>query len=67
MIETLTNKFEQYKIKFKDFINSDKKILEIHAVGGNGKSHLLKYISNIETKYIPLIFTKQVNEENLKK
>lgn len=67
LIETLTNKFEQYKTVFKNFINSDKKILEIHAVGGNGKSHLLKYISNIETEYIPLIFTKQVNEEDLKK
>ena len=56
------------KTNFINFIQSDKQVFEIHAVGGNGKSHLLKYFSSIETEYIPLIFTKQVNiEEDLKK
>ena len=63
-----SEKFRTYKDKFIGFIKSDKKILEVYAVGGNGKSHLLKYLSSIETEYTPLIFTKQINiEEDLKK
>ena len=54
--------------EFISFIQSKNKILEVFAVGGNGKSHLLRYFGNIETEYIPLIFTKQINiEEDLKK
>lgn len=65
---TFTQKFEVYKTNFEQFIQSDAKVLEIHAVGGNGKSHLLKYLSSLETNYIPLIFTKTLNiEEDLKK
>ena len=61
-----SNKFKQYEVVFRDFIQSQKQVFEIHAVGGNGKSHLLKYLALIETEYIPLIFTKQVNiEEDL--
>lgn len=61
-------KFESYNSGFKEFIDSDIQILEVHAVGGNGKSHLLKHLSNIETPYIPLVFTKQISiEEDLSK
>ncbi|MCT7627049.1 SMEK domain-containing protein [Aliarcobacter butzleri] len=68
-LENITNeKFKQYESEFKSFIQSKNKILEVFAVGGNGKSHLLRYLGNIETVYIPLIFTKQINiEEDLKK
>lgn len=68
-LENITNeKFKQYESEFINFIESKYKILEVFAVGGNGKSHLLRYLGNIETNYIPLIFTKQVNiEEDLKK
>lgn len=65
---TFTQKFEVYKTNFEQFIQSDVKVLEIHAVGGNGKSHLLKYLSSLETNYIPLVFTKTLNiEEDLNK
>lgn len=65
---TFTQKFEVYKTNFEQFIQSDAKVLEIHAVGGNGKSHLLKHLCSLETNYIPLIFTKTVNiEEDLNK
>jgi len=57
-------KFESYNSEFKKFIGSDIHILEVHSVGGNGKSHLLRCLSKIETKYIPLIFTKQINIED---
>jgi hypothetical protein len=68
LIDIHINKFEKYKSKFIDFIESEQKILEIYAVGGSGKSHLLRYFGNIETEYIPLIFTKTINiEEDLKK
>lgn len=68
-LENITNeKFKQYESEFISFIGSNHKILEVFAVGGNGKSHLLRYFGNIETEYIPLIFTKQINiEEDLKK
>ena len=68
-LENITNdKFKQYESEFISFIQSKNKILEVFAVGGNGKSHLLRYFGNIETEYIPLIFTKQINiEEDLKK
>lgn len=63
-----TNKFLNYENDFKEFILSTKKVLEIFAVGGNGKSHLLKYFTSLTTEYIPLIFTKQINiEEDLSK
>jgi len=63
-----SDKFQQYEVPFMQFIESDKKVLEIFAVGGNGKSHLLRYLGLMETEYIPLIFTKQINiEEDLKK
>ncbi len=65
---TLTQKFEVYKTNFEQFIQSDAKVLEIHAVGGNGKSHLLKYFCSFTIDYIPLIFTKTLNiEEDLNK
>jgi len=68
-LNSITNqKFKSYVSEFKTFIASDIQILEIYSVGGNGKSHLLRYLCKIETPYIPLIFTKQVNiEEDLKK
>ena len=68
-LENITNdKFKQYESEFINFIGSKHKILEVFAVGGNGKSHLLRYFGNIETEYIPLIFTKQINiEEDLNK
>ena len=68
-LEHSTNeKFKQYESEFISFIESKHNILEVFAVGGNGKSHLLRYLGNIETEYIPLIFTKQINiEEDLKK
>lgn len=63
-----TNKFKNYEEDFKKFIESENKVLEIFAIGGNGKSHLLKYFASITTEYIPLIFTKQINiEEDLAK
>lgn len=63
-----STKFKDYESNFIDFIQSKSKVFEVYSVGGNGKSHLLKYFSSIETEYIPLIFTKQVNiEEDLKK
>jgi hypothetical protein len=66
--ESTSKLFETYKNKFFDFIESDKKIMEIHSSGGNGKSHLLKFLCEQNTSYIPLIFTKQVNiYEDLKK
>jgi len=62
------DKFQRYKEDFKRFIECENKVLEIHSVGGNGKSHLLRYFALTETEYIPLIFTKQINiEEDLKK
>jgi hypothetical protein len=63
-----SNKFQKYEKYFKQFVESDNKLLEIYSVGGNGKSHLLRYLALIETEYIALIFTKQINiEEDLKK
>jgi len=68
LLDKTYDKFQKYDEKFISFIESDKKVLEVYAGGGNGKSHLLNYLSNIETKYVPLVFTKQVNiEEDLKK
>jgi len=68
LIDITNSKFEQYTPQFIEFIESSKKVLDIYAVGGSGKSHLLRYFSHTETDYIPLIFTKQVNiEEDLKK
>lgn len=62
------DKFHQYDEAFISFIESTQKVLDIYAVGGNGKSHLLRYLGLKETEYIPLIFTKQINiEEDLKK
>lgn len=68
-LETITtNKFKEYEALFKEFIKSDNKVFEIYAAGGNGKSHILKYFANLESEYIPLVFTKQVNiEDDLKK
>lgn len=60
--------FEKYIEEFQSFIASDEKILEIFAVGGNGKSHLLKAICDVESDYVPLIVTKQpAIAEDLKK
>ncbi|MGD9623989.1 MAG: SMEK domain-containing protein [Arcobacter sp.] len=68
LVNVTNDKFKEYESEFINFIQSKNKILEVFAVGGNGKSHLLKYLGNIETEYIPLIFTKQINiEEDLKK
>jgi len=64
LIESTTNKFFSYKKDFYDFLSSDDNILEISAVGGNGKSHLLRYLSNLESTYIPVLFTKQTNVES---
>ncbi|WP_046996030.1 hypothetical protein, partial [Aliarcobacter butzleri] len=58
-----TNKFSSYDHEFKSFINSDNNILEIFAIGGNGKSHLLKHFSTLESEYTPIVFTKQDNVE----
>ncbi|MGJ0493256.1 SMEK domain-containing protein [Aliarcobacter cryaerophilus] len=58
-----TNKFSSYDNEFKSFIDSDNNILEIFAIGGNGKSHLLKYFSTLESEYTPIVFTKQDNVE----
>ncbi len=68
-LETITtSKFKEYEPLFEEFVKSDNKVFEIHAAGGNGKSHLLKYFASFESKYIPLVFTKQVNiEDDLKK
>jgi hypothetical protein len=61
-------KFNKYDNGIYNFINSEKKILDIHAVGGNGKSHFLRHIGLLNTEYIPLIFRKQVNiKEDLQK
>ena len=63
-----SDKFKKYEKLFIEFIKSEEKVLDIHSVGGNGKSHLLRYLGLVETEYIPLIFTKQINiEEDLKK
>lgn len=59
-----TNKFNSYNDEFYNFINSDVNILEIFAIGGNGKSHLLKHLSTLESEYTPIIFTKQDNIES---
>ena len=68
LVNVTNDKFKEYESEFINFIQSKNKILEVFAVGGNGKSHLLKYLGNIETEYIPLIFTKQINiEEDLEK
>lgn len=68
LVNITNDKFKEYESEFINFIQSKNKILEVFAVGGNGKSHLLRYFGNIETEYIPLIFTKQINfEEDLKK
>ena len=68
LIDFTNKKFKGYEPLFKEFIESKTKVLEIYAVGGSGKSHLLQYLSKIETEYIALIFTKQINiEEDLKK
>lgn len=68
LVNVTNDKFKEYESEFINFIQSKNKILEIFAVGGNGKSHLLRYLGNIKTEYIPLIFTKQINiEEDLKK
>ncbi|WP_418180582.1 SMEK domain-containing protein [Aliarcobacter lanthieri] len=58
-----TNKFSSYDDEFKSFINSDNNILEMFAIGGNGKSHLLKHFSTLESEYTPIVFTKQDNVE----
>lgn len=58
-----TNKFSSYDDEFKSFIDSDNNILEIFAIGGNGKSHLLKHFSTLESEYTPIVFTKQDNVE----
>ncbi|MFK5976819.1 MAG: SMEK domain-containing protein [Sulfurovum sp.] len=63
-----SHKFKGYESSFTDFIQSANKVFKLYAVGGNGKSHLLKYFASIKIEYIPLIFTKQINiEEDLKK
>ena len=68
LVNVTNDKFKEYESKFINFIQSKNKILEIFAVGGSGKSHLLRYFGNIQTEYIPLILTKQINiEEDLKK
>lgn len=68
LVNVTNDKFKEYESEFINFIQSKNKILEIFAVGGNGKSHLLRYLGNITTEYIPLIFNKQINiEEDLKK
>ncbi len=58
-----TNKFNSYNDEFYNFINSDNNILEIFAIGGNGKSHLLKHLTTLESEYTPIVFTKQDNVE----
>jgi len=68
LVDVTTNKFKIYVSSFLDFLSSTDKLFEIFAAGGNGKSHLIKYLSSLETQYVPLVFTKQVNiEEDLKK
>ena len=68
LVGVTDSKFQQYEPSFMEFIESQQKVLEVYAVGGSGKSHLLRYFSDIETEYISLIFTKQINiEEDLKK
>lgn len=60
--------FKKHDDTIYNFLNSEKKILDVHAVGGNGKSHFLRYIGLLNTEYIPLIFTKQINiKEDLQK
>jgi|GEM_PF-2884768 len=60
--------FDIYINKFFEFIESDKKVLEIYSAGGSGKSHLLYILSQKDTEYIPLIFKKNINiSEDLKK
>lgn len=66
--EFTSKSFEKYKNIFLEFLKSDAKVLEIHATGGSGKSHLLKELSCSNIDYIPLIIKKQTNvREDLKK
>ena len=58
-----TNKFHTYNNEFQNFINSNANVLEVFAIGGNGKSHLVKYFASLESDYTPVLFTKQDNVE----
>ena len=58
-----TNKFHAYNNEFKSFIDSDTNVLEIFAIGGNGKSHLVKYFATLQSDYTPVLFTKLDNVE----
>lgn len=58
-----TNKFYTYNDDFETFIQSDANVLEVYAVGGNGKSHLLKHFASLKGDYTPVLFTKQTNVE----
>lgn len=58
-----TKKFYAYNNDFETFIKSDANVLEVFAIGGNGKSHLLKHFSSLESDYTPVLFTKQTNIE----
>lgn len=56
-----TNKFYAYNNEFQSFIDSDANVLEIFAIGGNGKSHLVKYFATLQSDYTPVLFTKLDN------
>lgn len=45
-----SDNFKTYLADYKRFISSDKKILCIHSFAGNGKSHLLRLISEYNDK-----------------
>lgn len=58
-----TNKFYAYNNDFETFLQLDSNVLEIFAIGGNGKSHLLKHFATLESDYTTVLFTKQTNVE----
>lgn len=58
-----TKNFYAYNNDFETFIKSDANVLEVFGIGGNGKSHLLKHFSSLESDYTPVLFTKQTNVE----
>lgn len=37
----------EVKVKFKDFLENDRKVFLLHAIGGYGKSHILKELPDI--------------------
>ena len=53
-------KFNEYKQIFESFMDKrDEKYLAIYSLSGLGKTHLLRYFSQLQNEYTPIIFTNE--------